>query len=79
VPVDEFQRAIVLSPRDIEPFRAHQGLNRLTLAVGTRVRNKDLPELELEEQAKGDSERITVPPPPFPDLEIAGPDDPIEK
>ncbi|MBX3206746.1 MAG: hypothetical protein KF764_16875 [Labilithrix sp.] len=63
VPIDEFQRAVVLAPAIIEPLRAHQGLNRLTLSVGSRVGNKDLPDFELEEKAKGDGERITAPPP----------------
>ena len=67
VPIDEFQRAVVLNPEIIAPLRAHQGLNRLTLAAGERVRNKDMPDFELEEKAKGDGERITAPPPP--DLE----------
>jgi hypothetical protein len=64
VPIDEFQRAVVLSPDVVAPLRAHQGLNRLTLAAGHHVRNRDLPTFELEERAKGDGERITVPPPP---------------
>lgn len=63
VPIDEFQRAVLLDPSAILPLRSHQGLNRLTLAAGTRVRNKDIPDFEVEEKAKGDGERITAPPP----------------
>jgi hypothetical protein len=63
VPIDEFQRAVLLNPEIIAPLRSHQGLNRLTLAAGTRVRNKDIPDFEVEEKAKGDGERITAPPP----------------
>jgi hypothetical protein len=75
VPIDEFQRAVVLTPDIIAPLRAHQGRGRLTLAQGLRVRNKDIPDFELEEKAKGDSERITAPPPA---LEIAEPDEPLD-
>ncbi|MBX3261741.1 MAG: hypothetical protein KF782_18805 [Labilithrix sp.] len=63
VPIDEFQRAVVLAPAIVEPLQAHQELNRLTLAAGRRVGNRDLPDFELEEKAKGDGERITAPPP----------------
>lgn len=63
VPIDEFQRAVVLTPEIVGPLRAHQGRSRLTLVMGLRVRNKDVPEFELEEKAKGDGERITEPPP----------------
>ena len=65
VPIDEFQRAVVLQPESIAPLRARQGLNRLTLSLGTSVRDRDIPEFELEEQALGDGERITAPPPPL--------------
>lgn len=65
VPIDEFQRAVVLQPDSIAPLRARQGLNRLTLSLGTSVRDKDIPEFELEAQALGDGERITAPPPPL--------------
>lgn len=65
VPIDEFQRAIVLQPESIAPLRARQGLNRLTLALGTSVRDRDIPDFELEAQALGDGERITAPPPPL--------------
>jgi hypothetical protein len=75
VPIDEFQRAVVLTPDVIAPLRAHQGVGRLTLAAGQRVRSNDVPDFELEEKAKGDGERITAPPPP---LEIADPDDPLD-
>lgn len=64
VPIDEFQRALVLTPDLVAPLRAHQGLNRLTLAKGQHVRNKDVADFELEEAAKGDGERLTAPPPP---------------
>ena len=64
VPIAELQRAVVLTPSIIEPLQAHQGLNRLTLAAGQRVGNRDIPAFELEEMAKGDGERITAPPPP---------------
>jgi hypothetical protein len=63
VPIDEFQRAVVLTPDVCAPLRAHQGLNRMTLTTGQRVRNREVPDFELEEQAKGDGERITMPPP----------------
>ena len=75
IPIDELQRAIVLTPDLIAPLRAHQGRGRLTLVAGQRVRSNDLPDFELEEKAKGDGERITAPPPP---LEIADPDDPLD-
>jgi hypothetical protein len=75
VPIDEFQRAVVLTPDIVAPLRAHQGLNRLTLAQGLRVRNKDIPDFELEDKAMGDSDRITAPPPA---LAIADPDEPLE-
>lgn len=65
VPIDEFQRAVVLQPESIAPLRARQGLNRLTLALGTSVRDRDIPDFELEAQALGDGERITAPPPPL--------------
>ncbi|MBX3216072.1 MAG: hypothetical protein KF850_28790 [Labilithrix sp.] len=64
VPIDEFQRAVVLAPAIVEPLHAHQDLNRLTLAAGRHVGNRELPDFELEEKAKGDGERITAPPPP---------------
>jgi hypothetical protein len=64
VPIDEFQRAVVLAPDVVAPLHAHQGRSRLTLVAGIRVRNKEVPEFELEERAKGDGERITEPPPP---------------
>lgn len=64
VPIDEFQRAVLLAPDAIAPLRAHQGRGRLSLAMGMRVRNKDIPDFELEEKAKGDGERPTAPPPP---------------
>ena len=38
VPIDEFQRAVVLNPAVVAPLRAHQGLNRMTLAAGARDR-----------------------------------------
>jgi hypothetical protein len=75
VPIDEFQRAVVLTPDIVAPLRAHQGRGRLTLAAGQRVRSNDVPDFEVEEMAKGDGERITAPPPP---LEIADPDDPLD-
>ena len=65
VPIDEFQRAVVLQPESIAPLRARQGLNRLTLSLGTQVRDRDIPDFELEAQALGDGERITAPPPPL--------------
>lgn len=64
VPIDEFQRAVVLNPAVVAPLRAHQGLNRMTLAAGARVRNNEVADFELEEKALGDGERITAPPPP---------------
>jgi hypothetical protein len=64
VPIDEFQRAVVLSPALVAPLRPHQGLNRLTLGVGSPAANKDAPSFELEEKALGDGERVTAPPPP---------------
>lgn len=64
VPIDEFQRAVLLAPDAVAPLHAHQGRGRLSLAMGMRVRNKDIPEFELEEEAKGDGERPTAPPPP---------------
>lgn len=63
VPIDEFQRALVLAPNMCAPLRAHQGLQRLTLSMGLHVRSRDVPEFELEEKAKGDGERVTAPPP----------------
>lgn len=72
VPIDEFQRAVVLQPDAVAPLTARQGLNRLTLAKGMRVRDRDIADFELEEQALGDGERITAPPPP---LAIAGEDE----
>lgn len=72
VPIDEFQRAVVLQPEAVAPLTARQGLNRLTLAKGLRVRDRDIADFELEEQALGDGERITAPPPP---LVIAGEED----
>jgi len=72
VPIDEFQRAVVLNPGVVAPLRAHQGLNRMTLAKGARVRNNEVAEFELEEKALGDGERITAPPPP--DLVIDEPE-----
>jgi hypothetical protein len=63
VPIDEFQRAVLLTPALVAPLTAHQGLNRLTVAAEL-VRNKVMPDFELEEKAKGDGERITAPPPP---------------
>lgn len=63
VPIDEFQRAVVLSPELIAPLQAHQGRERLTLTTGMRVRSRDIPDFELEEKAKGDGERITERPP----------------
>lgn len=69
VPIDEFQRAVVLQPEAVAPLTARQGLNRLTLAKGMRVRDRDIADFELEEQALGDGERITAPPPA---LAIAG-------
>lgn len=64
VAIDEFQRAVLLAPDAIAPLRAHQGRGRLSLVMGMRVRNKDIPDFELEEKAKGDGERPTAPPPP---------------
>lgn len=75
VPIDEFQRAVVLTPQICAPLHAHQGLNRMTLTTGQRVRNREVPDFELEEQAKGDGERITMPPPA--DLSIADPNEPL--
>ena len=72
VPIDEFQRATVLSPGAVAPLEVHQGLNRLTLAAGQRVQNRDVAAYELEAQAMGDGERITAPPPP--DLAIGEPE-----
>ena len=72
VPIDEFQRAVVLNPGVVAPLRAHQGLNRMTVSAGERVRNNDIAQLEIEEQALGDGERITAPPPP--DLVIDEPE-----
>jgi hypothetical protein len=69
VPIDEFQRAILLAPEVIHPLRAHQGLERLTLTMGMRVRSNDIPDFEVEEKAKGDGERITAPPPALEDSE----------
>ncbi len=63
VPIDEFQRAVVLNPAVVAPLRAHQGLNRMTLAAGARVRNNEVAVFELEEKSLGDGERITAPPP----------------
>ena len=63
VPIDEFQRAVLIAPDAISPLRAHQGRGKLSLAMGMRVRNKDIPDFELEEKAKGDGERPTAPPP----------------
>ncbi|MDF2693174.1 MAG: hypothetical protein K0S65_1557 [Labilithrix sp.] len=71
IPIDEFQRAVLLAPALVAPLEAHQGLNRLTLAIGN-VKNKALPDYELEEKAKGDGERVTAPPPP--DLAIDEPE-----
>lgn len=71
VPIDEFQRALVLNPALAAPLRPDQGVGRLTLAAGARVRPKDLPEFEVEEMALGDGERITAPPPtPDPEEEV---------
>ncbi|HVH42289.1 MAG TPA: hypothetical protein VM925_08085 [Labilithrix sp.] len=64
VPIGEFQRAVERDPAVVAPLHAHVGRTRLTLALGERVRNKDIPDFELEERAKGDGERITAPPPP---------------
>lgn len=72
IPIDEFQRAVVLNPAVVAPLRAHQGLNRMTLAAGARVRNNEVADFELEEKALGDGERITAPPPP--DLVIDEPE-----
>lgn len=63
VPIDEFQRALVLAPNMCAPLKAHQGVRHLTLSMGLHVRSKDLPDFELEEKAKGDGERVTAPPP----------------
>lgn len=63
VPIDEFQRAIVLSPRMIHPLKADQGRNRLTIARGDDGAEL-LRELEVDEASLGDGERITVKPPP---------------
>ena len=40
MPIDEFQRALVLTPTLAAPPQAHQGVQRLTLALGKRVRRK---------------------------------------
>jgi len=72
VPIDEFQRAVLLNPGVVAPLKAHQGLNRMTLSAGERVRNNELANLEIEEKALGDGERITAPPPP--DLVIDEPE-----
>lgn len=72
VPIDEFQRAIVLDPRVAAPLRAHQDLNRLTLAAGERAGTREVLDFELEERAKGDGERPTAPPPA--ELEVDGTD-----
>lgn len=70
IPIDEFQRAVVLSPEVVRPLRAHQGRERLTLTTGMRVRSHDIPDFEVEEKAKGDGERITAPPPASLDDEL---------
>ena len=72
VPIDEFQRAVVLNPSVVAPLEAHQGLNRMTLGASERGRGNELANLEIEEKALGDGERITAPPPP--DLVIDEPE-----
>lgn len=63
VPVDEFQRAVLLAPRLVAPLRATQGLNRLTLAPESGEAAAPLFDFELDEQSLGDGERTTSPPP----------------
>jgi hypothetical protein len=64
VPIDEFQRAVLLVPKLVLPLIAQQGLNRLTLAPRAELENAPIPSFELDEQSLGDGERITVKPPP---------------
>ena len=69
VPIDEFQRALVLAPTLVAPLTAYQALNRLTLSFEQRAANNAMPDYELEEKAKGDGERVTAPPPADHDLD----------
>jgi hypothetical protein len=61
VPIDEFERALLLAPNLAAPLRPQQTANGLMLSISS-VAEQSAPVFELEEEALSDSQRATAPP-----------------
>jgi hypothetical protein len=67
VPIDEFERALELSPKLVMPLKVTDQLDKLVLTPigsGEQKRSARPPELELDEVSLDEEERPTAPPPP---------------
>jgi hypothetical protein len=67
VPIDEFERALELSPKLVLPLKVTDHLDKLVLtplASSEAKRSARPPELELDEVNLDEEERLTAPPPP---------------
>jgi hypothetical protein len=63
VPVDEFQRAVLLAPQLVRPLVAKQGRGQLKISTARAAESAPPPSLEIEQEALP-SERTTAPPGP---------------